>query len=91
MLLQFIENILNESTGRHGKIITSSFHSKPYWNAKLSELSKQLRIDRKNFSYRNTDSNKVKFLQRCIRSRKENSMSRIYYGKNQEPQCSRSP
>ena len=63
MLLQFIENILNESTGRHGKIITSSFHSKPYWNAKLSELSKQLRIDRKNFSYRNTDSNKVKFLQ----------------------------
>ena len=63
MLLQFIENILNETTGRHGKIITLSSHSKPYWNAKLSELSKQLRIDRKNFTYRNTDSNKVKFLQ----------------------------
>ena len=63
LLLQFIESILNETTEKHGKIITITSHSKPYWNSKLSKLSKQLRIDRKNFSYRNTDINRAKFLQ----------------------------
>ena len=62
LLLEFIEKILNDTTGKHGKKITLCSHSKPYWNTKLSELSKQLRIDRRNFSNRNTDRNREKFL-----------------------------
>ena len=63
LLLQYIENILNDTTENHGKKITISCHTKPYWNPELSKLSKQLRIDRKNFSYRNTDRNREKLIQ----------------------------
>ena len=63
VLLQFINNILNSSTEKHGtkKVITC--HSKPYWSKKLSELSKILRSNRKNYTKRNTDRNKDKLLQ----------------------------
>ena len=57
LLLQCIEKILNETTEKHGKKIIISSHTKPYWNPELSKLSKQLRIGRKSFSYRNTDRN----------------------------------
>lgn len=62
-LLRFIDNILNTSTEKHGSKKIISVHSKPYWNKTLSELSQNLRNDRKNYSCRNTDTNKDKLLQ----------------------------
>ena len=63
LLLQFIDNKLNSATDKYGtkKIISS--HSKPYWTKKLSELSKNLRSARKNYSKRNTDRNRDTMLQ----------------------------
>ena len=62
MLLKVIEELFDNATVKHGKMKTISCHSKPYWNDKLSRLSKQLRVDRKNFTFRNTDRNRDKFL-----------------------------
>ena len=63
LLLQFIDNILKNATEKHGTKKIVSCHSKPYWNKTLSELSEKLRTDRKNYSMRNTDRNKEKWLQ----------------------------
>ena len=63
MLLQFIDNTLNNTTEKYGTKKIVSCHSKPYWTKKLSELSKKLRLDRKNYSKRNTDRNRDKLLQ----------------------------
>ena len=59
-LLSIVDSIINSSTEKHGtkKILCS--HSKPYWTKELTELSKKLRIDRKNYTKRNTDRNKEK-------------------------------
>ena len=62
MLLEVIDQLFENATTKHGKMKTISSHSKPYWNDKLSQLSKQLRVDRKNFTFRNTDRNRDKFL-----------------------------
>ena len=62
LLLEVIEQLFDTATEKHGKMKIISSHSKPYWNDKLSQLSKQLRVDRKNFTFRNTDRNRDKFL-----------------------------
>lgn len=66
-LLQFIDNEVKKVTEKHGKKKIVSSHSKPYWTKTLSELSAKLRSDRKNYTKRNTDSNKEKL----ERSKKE--------------------
>ena len=63
VLLQFIDATLNNATEKYGTKKIVSCHSKPYWTKKLSELSKKLRLDRKNYSKRNTDRNRDKLLQ----------------------------
>ena len=62
-LLEMIEKILNDKTEKYGKKLLISSHSKPYWNDTLSILSKQLRRDRKTYSFRNNDRNKQKLIQ----------------------------
>lgn len=63
VLLKFIDSSLNSATEKYGTKKIISDHSKPYWNKRLSELSKNLRADRKNYSNRNTDRNRDKILQ----------------------------
>ena len=63
VLLQFIDNALNGATEKYGTKKVISCHSKPYWSKKLSELSKNLRSNRKNYSKRNTDMNRDKLIQ----------------------------
>ena len=62
-LLQIIDNIIKSSTDKHGTKKTISNHSKPYWTKELSVLSQKLRLDRKNYTKRNTDRNKEKLEQ----------------------------
>ena len=63
ILLQFIDNTMNSATEKYGTKKIISCHSKPYWNSKLSELSKNLRSSKKDYTNRNTDTNKDKMLQ----------------------------
>ena len=63
VLLTFIDNSLNSATEKYGTKKIISDHSKPYWNERLSELSSNLRADRKNYSNRNTDRNRDKLIQ----------------------------
>ena len=51
-----INNIMLESTKTHGGLKRTSRFSKPYWSTELTELSRQLRLARKAYKRRNTDS-----------------------------------
>ena len=55
-LWQEINNIFLESTKAHGALKRTSKHSKPYWSADLTKLSNELRLARKAYKQRNTDT-----------------------------------
>lgn len=51
-----LNSIFKENTDLHGSTKKCCVHSKPYWTESLSTLSKSLRMARKNYIKRNTDS-----------------------------------
>ena len=51
-----INNIILDSTKTHGGLKRTSKHSKPYWSKELTDLSDKLRLARKAYKQRNTDS-----------------------------------
>ena len=55
-----INNIILESTKTHGGLKRTSRYSKPYWSKELTELSNKLRLARKAYKQRNTDSSSKK-------------------------------
>ena len=67
LLWHDINNIFLESTKAHGALKRSSKHSKPFWSADLTKLSNELRLARKAYKQRNTDSSWEK-----LRKAKEN-------------------
>ena len=56
-----LNEIITQATDMFCTTKKSSIHSKPYWNENLSNLSYKLRVARKNFIYRNTESNLDKY------------------------------
>ena len=51
-----VNNIFLQSTKDHGALKKTTKYSKPYWTAELTKLSEELRVARKLFKSRNTDS-----------------------------------
>ena len=51
-----LNKIFQESTKAHGAIKKVTKHCKPYWSAELTKLSNELRLARKAYKKRNTDS-----------------------------------
>ena len=52
-----LNQIITQATDTYCETKRSSRHSKPYWSESLSTLSKNLRVARKNYIKRNTDTN----------------------------------
>ena len=53
-----MEEIINKSNNKHGKLKKSTRHSKPYWTPKLTDLLNNMRVTRRAYNKRNTDHNK---------------------------------
>ena len=51
-----LNKVFVESTKAHGAIKKTTKHCKPYWSAELTKLSNDLRLARKAYKKRNTDS-----------------------------------
>ena len=51
-----LNKIFLESTKSHGALKKTTKHSKPYWSKELSKLSNELRLARKSYKKRNTDT-----------------------------------
>ena len=58
LIWNYMEELINKSNSKHGKIKKSTIHSKPYWTPKLTELLKTMRTTRRTYNKRNTDNNK---------------------------------
>ena len=61
-LWKFTNETIQSITLKHAEKKISTPHSKPYWTAELTELSKKLRAARKSYNKRNTDPNKEKLI-----------------------------
>ena len=55
---EFLNKTINSISKKHGKYKKSCIHSKPYWTKELTIASTDLRQAKKNYSKRNTLSNK---------------------------------
>ena len=62
-LWEEINNIILDSTKTHGGLKRTSKHSKPYWSKELTDLSDILRLARKAYKQRNTDSSFKKLVE----------------------------
>ena len=53
-----MDELINKSSNKHGKLKKSTRYSKPYWTKKLTELLNTMRDSRRTYNRRNTDPNK---------------------------------
>ena len=58
LIWNLLEELIKDSSNKHGKRKKSTKHSKPYWTEKLTELLNDMKTSRITYNRRNTDHSK---------------------------------